>query len=200
MISSSRIGRLEAKSAREISFLAEEERRRIAEETRETRNQEAASRQWSMLLHYIEGDSGPGSDEAKAMLKRILRHVKEYSDDLDISMMCPEEKAFWHMLIAVFDCIDTEWLVSYEIDYQLDEILGEEAAQKFRVDTTMDERIAFLDEHLGPSWRAIQYEYASCEGLKWEPEALERFLRGQEAIKEVADGKYQSKIDEYEQD
>lgn len=123
-----------------------------------------------MLQHYLEGNCGPCSDEMKIMLKIVLEHVKEYSDDPNTEKMSIEERGFWFMLNEIFNCIDTAWLIDNEIDYQLDKFLGEEGAQKFRSAITVDERIVFLDEHLGPSWRAIQYDYSSFGSLDIEPD------------------------------
>ena len=182
-----KIARLEVQNANALNALAEEERKKKEEETREARNKEAEARQWLMLQHYHEDLFGPCSDEATAMLKRILKHVNKYGEP-DIEKMSAEERAFWFVLDEVFDCIDTEWLIDNEIDYQLDKLLGEDGAQKLRSETTVDDRISILDERLGSSWRAIQYEYPPRGKLDVEPEVLERFLRGQEAAKEVAEG------------
>ena len=181
---------MEIQNADNIRSMAEEERKRKREETREARNKEAENCQWLMLQHYLECECGPCSDEAKIMLKRVLTRVKEYSDDPNIDVMSIEERGFWFMLNAVFRCIDPAWLIDNEIDYQLEKILGEENADAFRSKTSIDQRIEFLDEHLVSSWRAIQYEYPSYKPLDVEPEILERFLRGQEAIKEVVEGNW----------
>jgi len=189
LTASKRVGRLEVNNARSIERLAEEERKKKEEETREVRNKEAEARQWLMLLHYYEDNSGPCADDAKVMLKRILKHVNEYGEP-DIEKMSTEERAFWCMFDEVFNCIGTDCLVTNEIDYQLDKLLGEEGAQKFRTETTYDDLIRFLDKRLGPSWRAIQYEYPPREPLNIDPETAQRFLRGQQAVKEVTEGNW----------
>lgn len=184
-----KIARLEVQNANALNALAEEERKKKEEETLEARNKEAEARQWVMLQHYIEGECGTCSDEAKVMLKRVLKHVSKYGEP-DIEKMSTEERAFWYMLDEVFYCIESEWLLDNEIDYQLEELLGEEGAQKLRSETGMDDRIRILDDHLGPSWRAVQYDYPPCDKLDVEPAVLERFLRGREALKEVAEGNW----------
>jgi len=56
----------------------------------------------------------------KFLLERVLKHFEECSEDPNTEMMSFEERAFWFMLNTVFHCINEEWLIDNEIDYQLD--------------------------------------------------------------------------------
>jgi hypothetical protein len=188
-----RVSKLEIKNADALKALAEEEHKKKEAETREARNREAETRLWAMFCHYYEDPSGQCSEEAAIMLERVLQNVNDIGEP-DIEKISLEERAFYYMLYEVFEVIDPEWLIDNEIDYQLDKLLGKDAAQEFRSEATMDERIILLDNRLGPSWRAVQFEYPACEQLNIEPEKIERFLRGREAIKEVAEGTWTGKV------